>query len=98
MPGKGDRGGADMRRAAAVLLLVAVAAVGLRAGGAFSAAGSSEILGLSGRVVYWLIASADVLARPRVSPSGAARASRVTPTMLPAPLTFSTTNGLPSFA
>ena len=61
MPGKGDRGGADMRRAAAVLLLVAVAAVGLRAGGAFSAAGSSEILGLSGRVVYWLIASAEVV-------------------------------------
>ncbi len=61
MPGKGDRGGADMRRAAAVLLLVAVAAVGLRAGGAFSAAGSSEILGLSGRVVYWLIASAEAV-------------------------------------
>ena len=61
MPGKGDRGGADMRRAAAVLLLVAVAAVGLRAGGVFSAAGSSEILGLSGRVVYWLIASAEVV-------------------------------------
>jgi Domain of unknown function (DUF4129) len=61
MPGKRDRGGADMRRAAAVLLLVAVAAVGLRAGGAFSAAGSSEILGLSGQAVYWLIASAEVV-------------------------------------
>jgi len=31
MPGKGARDGADMRRAAAVLLLVAVAAIGLRA-------------------------------------------------------------------
>jgi hypothetical protein len=61
MPGKGARGGADMRRAAAALLLVAVAAIGLRAGGAFSAAGSPEILGLSGRTVYWLIASAEVV-------------------------------------
>jgi hypothetical protein len=61
MPGKGARGGADMRRAAAALLLVAVAAVGLRAGGAFSAAGSPEILGLSGRTVYWIIASAELV-------------------------------------
>jgi hypothetical protein len=61
MPGKGARGGADMRRAAAALLLVAVAAIGLRAGGAFSAAGSPQILGLSGRTVYWLIASAEVI-------------------------------------
>jgi hypothetical protein len=61
MPGKGARGGADMRRAAAVLLLLAVAAVGLRAGGAFSAAGSREILGVSGRAVYWIIASAEVV-------------------------------------
>ncbi len=61
MPGKGARGGADMRRAAAVLLLVTVAAVGLRAGGAFSAAGSPEILGLSGRAVYWTIAGAEVV-------------------------------------
>jgi Domain of unknown function (DUF4129) len=61
MPGKGARGGADMRRAAAVLLLVAVAAVGLRAGGAFSAAGSPAILGLSGRAVYWTIAGAEVV-------------------------------------
>jgi hypothetical protein len=61
MPGKGARGGADMRRAAAVLLLVAVAAVGLRAGGAFSAAGSAEILGMSGRAVYWILATAEVV-------------------------------------
>jgi hypothetical protein len=61
MPGKGARGGADMRRAAAVLLLVAVAAVGLRAGGAFSAAGDQEILGMSGQAVYWLIAGAEVI-------------------------------------
>ena len=59
MPGKGARGGADMRRAAAALLLVAVAALGLRAGGAFSAAGNPEILGLSGRTVYWIIAGAE---------------------------------------
>jgi len=61
MPGKGARGGRDMRRAAAALLLVAVAAVGLRAGGAFSAAGSPEILGLSERAVYWIIAGAEVI-------------------------------------
>src|SRR5690348_3376644 len=61
MPGKGARGGADMRRAAAALLLVAVAAVGLRAGGVFSAAGNREILGLSGQAVYWTIAGAEVI-------------------------------------
>lgn len=61
MPGKGARGGADMRRAAAVLLLVAVAAIGLRAGGAFSAAENPEILGLSWRVFYWMIAGAEVV-------------------------------------
>jgi hypothetical protein len=61
MPGNGARGGADVRRAAAVLLLVAVAAVGLRAGGAFSAAGDQEILGMSGQAVYWLIAGAEVI-------------------------------------
>lgn len=61
MPGKGARGGADMRRAAAVLLLIAVAAVGLRAGGTFSAAGSPEILGMSGRAVYWALASAEAV-------------------------------------
>jgi len=61
MPGKGARGGADMRRAAAVLLLVAVAAIGLRAGGAFSAAASPEILGLTGRALYWATAVAEVV-------------------------------------
>lgn len=61
MPGNGARGGADLRRAAAVVLLVAVAAVGLRAGGAFSAAGSPEILGMSGRAVYWILAFGEVL-------------------------------------
>jgi hypothetical protein len=61
MPGKGARDGADMRRAAAVLLLVAVAAIGLRAGGAFSAAGSRQIMGMSARAVYWTIAGAEVV-------------------------------------
>jgi uncharacterized protein DUF4129 len=61
MPGKGAPDGADMRRAAAVLLLVAVAAIGLRAGGVFSAAGSPRILGLSGRVLYWTLAGAEVV-------------------------------------
>jgi Domain of unknown function (DUF4129) len=61
MPGKGARGGADLRRAAVALLLVAVAALGLRAGGAFSAAGSPEILGLSVQAVYWTIAGAEVV-------------------------------------
>jgi len=61
MPGKGARGGADMRRAAAVLLLVAIAAIGLRAGGTFSAAENPQILGLSWRVLYWTIAGAEVV-------------------------------------
>jgi hypothetical protein len=61
MPGKGARDGADTRRAAAVLLLVAVAAIGLRAGGAFSAAGSPAILGLSGHVLYWTLAGVEVV-------------------------------------
>jgi Domain of unknown function (DUF4129) len=61
MPGKGERGGADMRRAAAVLLLVAVAAIGLRAGGTFSAAENPQILGLSWQVFYWTIAGAEVV-------------------------------------
>jgi hypothetical protein len=50
-----------MRRAAAVLLLVAVAAIGLRAGGTFSAAENPQILGLSWRVFYWTIAGAEVV-------------------------------------
>jgi hypothetical protein len=50
-----------MGRAAVALLLVAVAALGLRASGAFSAAGSPEILGLSGQAVYWTIAGAEVV-------------------------------------
>src|SRR6516164_2663032 len=61
MPGKGARDGADMRRAAAVLLLVAIAAIGLRAGGVFSAAGRPAILGLSGQVFYWTIAGVEVV-------------------------------------
>jgi Domain of unknown function (DUF4129) len=61
MPGKGERGGADMRRAAAVLLLVAVAAIGLRAGGTFSAAENPQILGLSWHIFYWTIAGAEVV-------------------------------------
>jgi len=61
MPGKGARGAADMRRAAVALLLIVVAAIGLRASGAFSAAGSPEILGLSGQAVYWTIAGAEMV-------------------------------------
>lgn len=61
MPGRGARGGADARRAAAVLLLVAAAAVGLRAGGEFSAVGNSEILGLSEHVLYWALLVAEIV-------------------------------------
>lgn len=61
MPGRGARGGIDARRAAAVLLLVAAAAVGLRAGGAFSAAGSDAILGVSGHVLYWALVVTEVV-------------------------------------
>jgi hypothetical protein len=50
-----------MRRAAAVLLLVAVAAIGLRAGGAFSSRGSASFLGLSGHAVYWTFAVVEVV-------------------------------------
>jgi len=64
MPGKGARRGADMGRAAVALLLVAAAAIGLRASGAFSAAGSPEILGLSGQAVYWTIAAAELVLVP----------------------------------
>jgi hypothetical protein len=51
----------DARRAAAVLLLVAVAALGLRASGAFSAAGSGNFLGMSGHTVYWLLAVGEAI-------------------------------------
>src|SRR5215472_6593244 len=51
MPGRGARSGVDGRRAAAVLLLLAVAAIGLRAGGAFSSAGSGNFLGMSERAL-----------------------------------------------
>ena len=60
MPGRGARGGMDARRAAAVLLLVAAAAVGLRAGGAFSAGGNREILGLSERALYWALLGVEI--------------------------------------
>jgi hypothetical protein len=53
-----------MGRAAVALLLVAAAAIGLRASGAFSAAGSPEILGLSGQAVYWTIAAAELVLVP----------------------------------
>jgi Domain of unknown function (DUF4129) len=61
VPGRGARGGVDARRAAAVLLLVAAAAVGLRAGGAFSGAGSNSALGLSGHLLYWSLTAVEVL-------------------------------------
>lgn len=55
MPGKRAGTGPDMRRAAAVLLLVAVAAIGLRAGGAFSTAAPAGLLTTSGKVLYWTV-------------------------------------------
>jgi hypothetical protein len=55
MPGRGAPSGVDARRAAGVLLLIVIAAVGLRAGGAFSAAGDHAILGMSGHVLYWAL-------------------------------------------
>ena len=63
MPERRARSGVDTRRAAAVLLLLAVAAAGLRAGGAFSAAGSGNFLGISGRALYWiLVVGVEILA------------------------------------
>ena len=60
MPGRGPRSGVDARRAAAVLLLVAVAAVGLRASGAFSAAGAG-FLGMSGHALYGVLAVTEAV-------------------------------------
>jgi hypothetical protein len=53
MPGKGAGSGPDMRRAAAVLLLVVVAVIGLRAGGAFPTTAPAGLLTTSGKVLYW---------------------------------------------
>jgi Domain of unknown function (DUF4129) len=61
MPGRGARSGVDIRRAGSVLLLVVIAAVGLRAGGAFSAAGGKAILGLSGRALYWGLVVTEII-------------------------------------
>jgi hypothetical protein len=61
MPGNGAGNGADMRRAAAVLLLVAVAAIGLRAGGALSASGNRQVLGVSVHVLYWALAIGELI-------------------------------------
>src|SRR5215467_10290846 len=61
MPGRGAPSGVDARRAAGVLLLVVIAAVGLRAGGAFSAAGSRAILGMSGHVLYWALVVTEAI-------------------------------------
>jgi Domain of unknown function (DUF4129) len=61
VPGRGARGGVDAGRAAAVLLLVAAAAVGLRAGGAFSAAGSGAVLGIGGHVLDWTLTAVEVI-------------------------------------
>jgi Domain of unknown function (DUF4129) len=61
MPGRGAPSGVDARRAAGVLLLVVIAAVGLRAGGAFSAAGDHAILGMSGHVLYWALVVTETI-------------------------------------
>jgi Domain of unknown function (DUF4129) len=61
MPGRPARSGVDAGRAAAVLLLVVLAAVGLRAGGAFSAAGSGTVLSKSGHVLYWALVVVELL-------------------------------------
>ena len=61
MPGRPARSGVDAGRAAAGLLLVVLAAVGLRAGGAFSAAGSGTVLSKSGHVLYWVLVVGEML-------------------------------------
>ena len=61
MPGRRAPSGVDARRAAGVLLLVVIAAVGLRAGGAFSAAGDHAILGMSGHVLYWALVVTEAI-------------------------------------
>jgi hypothetical protein len=53
MPGRLARLGAGPRRAAAVVLLLAVAGAGLRASGAFPAGRDPGLLAVGGRVLYW---------------------------------------------
>lgn len=60
MPGRQARTGVDLRRVAAVLLLVAIAAVGLRAGGTFPASGSPGVLRTVGHVLYWTAIAAGI--------------------------------------
>jgi uncharacterized protein DUF4129 len=55
MPARGTPTGAGARQAAAALLVLAIAVVGLRAGGSFSAVGSARLLYLIGRALYWVI-------------------------------------------
>jgi hypothetical protein len=57
MPGKDMRTGMDLRRPIAVLLLVAIAVVGLRAGGAFSADSEQGLLVTGWHVFYWIAIS-----------------------------------------
>jgi Domain of unknown function (DUF4129) len=58
MPGRQQHTGVDLRRAAAVLLLAAIAAVGLRAGGAFPAVRSPGVLRAVGNFLYWTVVAA----------------------------------------
>lgn len=55
MPGKDARSGVDLRRPAAVLLLVAIAVIGLRAGVSLSSKSDPGLLLAGGRALYWVV-------------------------------------------
>lgn len=54
MPGKDARSGVDLRRPAAVLLLVAIAVIGLRAGVSLSSRSDPGLLVAGGHALYWI--------------------------------------------
>jgi uncharacterized protein DUF4129 len=57
MTGRPERTGAEFRRAAAVLLLIAIAVVGLRAGAHFPTARSPALVNAAGQILYWTAVS-----------------------------------------
>jgi uncharacterized protein DUF4129 len=62
MPGKDARSGVDLRRPAAVLLLVAIAVIGLRAGVSLSSKNDPGLLVAGGHALYWIaLAAAGLL-------------------------------------
>ncbi|HEY7429622.1 MAG TPA: DUF4129 domain-containing protein [Streptosporangiaceae bacterium] len=61
MPGKDARSGVDLRRPAAVLLLIAIAAIGLQAGVSLSNKSDPRLLVAGGHALYWIAFAAGGL-------------------------------------